>query len=108
MSEFCPLIKENCKKNECMFYTHLLGTDPQTGAIVDKFGCAITFIPVLLVETAQQSRGVSASVDSFRNKAVGIFSQIAETMTRRLIADSPEALPDNSSRPGGDNQRPIL
>jgi hypothetical protein len=67
MKKICPLTGDECMQHGCEFYTHLIGKDPQTGKDIDNFGCAIAFLPMLLVENAQQSRQTGAAVESFRN-----------------------------------------
>ena len=66
----CPLFKKPCIKHECEWYTHILGQSPQTDETYDKWGCAIAWMPVLMIETAKESRQTAASVDSFRNEVV--------------------------------------
>ena len=68
--KMCPLTGDPCMENKCEWYTHIIGTDPQTGASVDKFGCAVTFLPMLLIENSQQQRSTGAAVESFRNEVV--------------------------------------
>jgi len=48
----------------------LAGTDPNTGKVVDEWGCAVAWLPTLLIENAQQSRQTGAAVESFRNEMV--------------------------------------
>ena len=67
MKKICPLTGDECMQHGCEFYTHLIGKDPQTGKDIDNFGCAIAFLPLLLVENAQQQRQTGAAVESFRN-----------------------------------------
>jgi len=68
--DFCPLIKEDCKQLECVWYTMLRGTDSNTGKEVDDYMCAISSLPMLLVENSNQQRGTGAAVESFRNEMV--------------------------------------
>ena len=60
---FCPLIGETVKD------LNVLGikseNDPQTGEPVDEWGCAVTWMPMLLIENSQQQRSTSAGVESF-------------------------------------------
>ncbi len=58
----------------CQWYTQLRGSDPQTGEAVDKWGCAMAFLPILQIETAQQSRQTGAAIESFRNVMVDLNS----------------------------------
>ena len=44
------------------------GTHPNTGAETEEWGCAMAWLPVLLIENAQQSRQTGAAVESFRNE----------------------------------------
>lgn len=67
---FCPLIKKDCKGLECVWFTQMRGMNPNTGAEVDEWGCAISWLPVLLVENSQQQRQTGAAVESFRNEVV--------------------------------------
>ena len=65
---FCPLIQGDCKKLECVWFTRVAGKDPNTGKQVDEYGCAVAWLPTLLIENAQQSRQAGAAVESFRNE----------------------------------------
>lgn len=66
----CPLLKKPCIEDGCKFWTRLIGTHPQTGNPVDHYDCAVTWIPVMLVETAKEVRQSAAATESFRNEAV--------------------------------------
>jgi hypothetical protein len=67
---YCPLIKKDCMGIKCSWFTQMRGTNPNTGKDVDEWGCAMTWLPVLLVENAQQSRQAGAAIESFRNEMV--------------------------------------
>jgi hypothetical protein len=73
---FCPLIKDNCKGIECSWFTQVRGTNPQTGQPVDEWGCAIVWMPILLIENSQQQRQTGAAVESFRNEMVKANDQV--------------------------------
>ncbi|CAB3720234.1 hypothetical protein LMG22037_04701 [Paraburkholderia phenoliruptrix] len=68
MTKKCPLLKKACIESDCAFWTHMLGMHPQTGAPVDQWGCAVTWLPLLLVENSRHARGVQAAVESARNE----------------------------------------
>ena len=70
MKKLCPLTGDECMEHGCEWYTHIIGNNPQSGEKVDNFGCAITFIPMLLIENSQQQRQTGAAVESFRNEMV--------------------------------------
>jgi len=65
----CEEIKDN-KVHRCAWYTKLAGTNPNTGEKVDEHGCAITWLPVLLIENSMQQKSTAAAVESFRNEMV--------------------------------------
>lgn len=67
---FCPLIKEDCVQFKCAWFSQLRGTNPNTGKEVDEWGCAIAWMPVLMIENSQQQRQTGAAVESFRNEMV--------------------------------------
>lgn len=65
----CPLHKKDVSEvcHTCPFWTQVRGFNPNTGAEVDDWRCAITWLPMLLIENAQQSRQAGAAVESLRN-----------------------------------------
>lgn len=71
----CPL-GHKCQEakgehiEQCAWFTKLSGENPQTGEQTDEFGCAMTWLPILLVENARTNRSTSAAVESFRNEMV--------------------------------------
>lgn len=64
---FCPLIRKDCVREKCVWWAHVIGQNPQTGGQIDHYGCAVTWIPVLQIETTQMVRGSQAATESFRN-----------------------------------------
>ena len=69
---FCPLISKKCVQNKCKFWTQLRGANPQTGNPVDEWDCAISWLPILLIETSKEVRQGAAATESFRNEMVKI------------------------------------
>ena len=69
---FCPLIGKDCIKLECSWFTQVRGTNPQTGKEVDEWGCAVNWMPMLLIENSQMQRQTGAAVESFRNETVKV------------------------------------
>ena len=63
----CPLKKAPCVGLDCAWFTQLRGTHPNTGAEIDEWGCAVAWLPVLLIENAKETRQTAAAVESFRN-----------------------------------------
>lgn len=64
----CPRLNKPCIEHACMFYIQLLGTDPQTGEQLNKWGCADAFTPLLLIEVAKEVRQAAAAIESARNE----------------------------------------
>lgn len=65
----CEEIKDNIKY-VCPWYVKVRGKHPQSDEELDECRCAITWMPLLQIETSQQSRQTGAAVESFRNKMV--------------------------------------
>lgn len=65
---FCPLIQKDCVGIQCSWFTQMRGNNPNTGKEIDEWSCAMTWLPVLLVENSQQQRQTGAAVESFRNE----------------------------------------
>ena len=46
------------------------GNNPNTGEEIDEYGCAIAWMPIMMIENSQQQRQTGAAVESFRNEMV--------------------------------------
>lgn len=68
--KFCPFIKEDCIGLKCSLFTQVRGTNPQSGTEVDEWACAIAWLPMLLINTAQEIRQGAAATESARNQMV--------------------------------------
>jgi len=66
--KYCPLLKKDCIKNKCAWFTQIRGYNPNTGQDVDEWGCAVTWMPFLMIENSQEQRHTCASVDALRNE----------------------------------------
>ena len=78
--KYCPLIKKDCIGLQCSWFMLVRGKNPQTGQDVDEWGCAMTWLPVLLIENSQQQRQTGAAVESFRNEVVKSAEDVAQRM----------------------------
>jgi len=89
---FCPLIKKDCIGLKCSWFTQLRGHNPNTGEEIDDWGCAVGWLPTLLVENSQQQRSTGAAVESFRNEMVKANESSHKVLTEatklRLVKDS--------------------
>ena len=56
--------------HRCAWYTKLAGTNPNTGEVMDEQGCAMSWMPMLMIENSMQQRSTSAAVESFRNETM--------------------------------------
>lgn len=73
---FCPLVNGECKKLECVWFTQIAGSHPQTGEEFDEWGCAIAWMPILSIENTKRLNEVGASIESFRNATVETLSPV--------------------------------
>lgn len=79
---YCPLVKKECIGLQCSWFTQVRGTNPNTGQEVDEWACAISWLPILLIENSQQQRSTGTAVESFRNEMV----KANESATQALLA----------------------
>lgn len=86
---FCPLIKKDCIGLTCAWYTRVQGYDVNSGNQVDSYECAISWLPILLIENSGQQRQTGAAVESFRNEMV----KANEVNTQLLLATSESQQP---------------
>lgn len=68
--KFCPFIQKDCIGLECSLFTHVRGTNPQSGQEVDEWACAFAWMPMLLINTAQEVRQGAAATETLRNEMV--------------------------------------
>ena len=67
-AQLCPLLDEPCRTHACTWYIRLQGMNPQTGAVMDQGGCAVGFLPLLLVENSNLQRHTAAEVSALRGE----------------------------------------
>ena len=67
LGSVCTEIKDGAI-HRCQWYTKLAGTNPNTGEVMDEQGCAMAWLPMLMIENSMQQRSTSAAVESFRNE----------------------------------------
>jgi len=67
----CPLDGFNpCRQLECSWFMKVARTNPNTGKEMEEWGCAMAWMPILMIENSQQQRQTGAAVESFRNEMV--------------------------------------
>jgi len=92
---FCPLIKKDCVQLQCAWFTCLRGTNPNTGAEIDEWMCAITATPLLHIQVAKETRQGAAATESFRNEMVKANSTVAPMLHALAVAGSQPKLIEN-------------
>lgn len=67
----CPLNGfQSCKKLDCGWFIQIRGVNPNTGEEVDQWGCAVAWMPIMMIENSNMQRQTGAAVESFRNEMV--------------------------------------
>jgi hypothetical protein len=90
----CPMNGFNpCKQMKCAWFIQVRGINPNTGKEVDEWGCAISWIPTLMIDNSNLQRQTGAAVESFRNEMVRANETnqqvlLATANTPRLIGES--------------------
>jgi hypothetical protein len=93
---FCPLIKKDCIGLECSWFTRIQGYDTNTGKQVDEYQCAISLMPMLLVENSGQQRSTGAAVESFRNEMVKANQTSQQILLHTAQANARLVEPNNN------------
>jgi hypothetical protein len=96
---FCPMMKEMCvnghtksmgeymdgEQNICRFWTHIAGKDPQSERMLDQWDCSLAWMPMLMIENAQMTRQVVASVDRNNNT---FFAALPPNVQNKITSQS--------------------
>lgn len=86
----CPLDQfKPCRKTKCAWFTQVRGSDPNTGKEVDEWGCAVAWLPLLLIENASQARQTGAAVESFRNEVAKTQQEAVEQLANQFSSVPP-------------------
>ena len=72
--------------------------NPNTGEQMNRWDCAISWLPTLLIENSQQQRHTGAAVESFRNEMVKDSFK-----TRNALVDAVCLLGSGDAPPSGGN-----
>lgn len=69
---YCPFwrdrMSKRCKK--CPMWQQFRGTNKNSGEEIDEWRCAVSALPMLMIETSSQVRQAGAATESFRNEIV--------------------------------------
>ena len=53
----CPLDNFNpCRQMECAWFMQIRGKNPKTGEDLDEWACAVSWLPILLIENSQRKK----------------------------------------------------
>ena len=68
----CPFFKKKMSDvcHTCPNWVHIRGMNPQTGEEMDNWRCAISVLPMLLINAARETREGAAATESLRNEVV--------------------------------------
>lgn len=69
----------------CAWFTELAGQNPQTGEEINERGCAMSWVPILLVENSRQNKSTTAAVESFRNEVVEAQDRTSKILTQKYL-----------------------
>jgi hypothetical protein len=83
----CPLHKVDTSTvcHKCPWWTRVIGKNPQSEEMIDDWRCAIALLPMLLIESAQQTRQAGAAIETFRNGVVAGVAEAVNLQQGRLI-----------------------
>lgn len=96
----CPLMGGKCVEDgaivdgelvACRFWVYVHGKHPQTGADLSSGDCAMSWMPVLLIENSKVNRETGAAIESLRNENVTTGQQIAGALMQ-VAASNQQAL----------------
>lgn len=88
----CPLWKAPCKEHQCRWYIQVLGKNPNTGEDVNRWDCAISWLPMLLIENSQQQRMTHKELNHLRNEVVVSNAQTRDSLIDQLRLSTREQL----------------
>jgi hypothetical protein len=87
----CPLDGfKPCRQLDCGWFMKVRGNNPNTGEEIDDYGCAIAWLPLLMIENSQQQRQTGAAVESFRNEMVKANDMGQQVLMATLQQARPE------------------
>lgn len=66
----CPFHKKYMNKvcHTCPMWVKIVGKNPQTTEIIDKWNCSLAWLPMLTIENTQMTRATGVAVESLRNE----------------------------------------
>jgi hypothetical protein len=81
-----PKKDQGCIKHECAWYQNVIGNHPQTGQPMNGWACAISWLPMLMIESAGAADRVTSATDKV---ATIIFSGMPKAAQDRILSENP-------------------
>lgn len=66
--KLCPLMREPCIEHRCQWYMQVHFTD-QHGEPKTDWGCAVQWLPQLIIHQVKETGHIGAAIESARNEA---------------------------------------
>lgn len=86
----CPLNNfEPCKQLDCAWFLKIKGKDPQSEQEIEDWGCAMAWMPIMMIENSQMQRQTGAAVESFRNEMVKANDQSQQILLATVQQSNP-------------------
>ena len=76
-----------CRKFDCAWFMKIAGKNPNTGEPTEEWGCSMAWLPIQMIENAQQLRSTGAAFESFRNGMVSANQENLRQLRRAKIED---------------------
>jgi len=54
----------------CAWFIEVKGENPNTGEALNERGCAMTWLPMLMIDNSMRQRSTNSAIESFRNEMV--------------------------------------
>lgn len=80
----CEEIKDGAI-HRCAWFITLAGKDPTSEKQIDEKGCAMSWIPILLIENSQQQLGTSSAITSFRDEMINNQNNFVTAPYKNII-----------------------
>ena len=80
----CEEIKDG-KIHKCAWFIEIKGNNPQTDEPIDEKGCAIAWLPILQIESANVTRSVHSAVVSTREENVKRQDTVIDILHERQL-----------------------
>jgi|GEM_PF-4354416 len=91
----CPLLKKQCIKEKCQWFCKMQGKHPVNGEDISDDGCAVQWLPMLLIKNIQATDNVGKEVEATRNEANRDnknLGSLAIQLSERVINSAPAKL----------------